>query len=256
MKSWELSVAVSRWKHRFEYIARAPMVYRNWWAMALPKLGYATVLHLRTGPSYYVRPRTLDLSIINETAFLNPYFGNGFVSLRPDSLIVDVGANIGDFTIQAARMCPHGRVIAVEPVRSAGEMIDRQAQLNGLGNIIWICAALGGADGEADVARPGSRYAPAHAARTRVPMKTLARLAGEQRLDRIDLLKLDCEGAEWDILPAAEDVLPRVRQICMEFHCERGWTAEKLTDWLKTRGFEVRHTGGSWNGLLWARRVI
>jgi FkbM family methyltransferase len=153
-------------------------------------------------------------------------------------------------------MCPHGRVIAVEPVRSAGEMIDRQAQLNGLDNVIWICATLGGADGEADVARPGSPYAHADAARTRVPMKTLARLAGEQRLDRIDLLKLDCEGAEWDILPAAEDVLPRVRQICMEFHCERGWTAEKLADWLKTRGFEVRHTGGSWNGLLWARRVI
>jgi hypothetical protein len=68
-------------------------------------------------------------------------------------------------------------------------------------------------------------------------------------------LKLDCEGAEWDILPAAERVLPRIRQISMEFHCERGWTALKLADWLRARGFMVSHTAGPWNGLLWATRI-
>jgi hypothetical protein len=67
-------------------------------------------------------------------------------------------------------------------------------------------------------------------------------------------LKLDCEGAEWDILPASEVVLPRVRQIAMEFHCERGWTVEKLANWLRSRGFVVRHTEGPGMGLLWARR--
>ena len=36
---------------------------------------------------------------------------------------------------------------------------------------------------------------------------------------------MDCEGAEWDILPAAEAVLPRVRQIAMEFHSAGGLDA-------------------------------
>ena len=85
-------------------------------------------------------------------------------------------------------------------------------------------------------------------------MVTLERLMEDYSIDTLDLLKLDCEGAEWDILPAAERVLPRVRQICMEFHCERGWTAAKLADWLRARGFIVSHTAGPWNGLLWARR--
>jgi len=40
----------------------------------------------------------------------------------------------------------------------------------------------------------------------------------------------------------------------MEFHCERGWTALKIADWLRVRGFTVSHTGGLWNGLLWATR--
>jgi hypothetical protein len=85
-------------------------------------------------------------------------------------------------------------------------------------------------------------------------MLTLERLMEDYSIDTLDLLKLDCEGSEWDILPAAERVLPRVDQICMEFHCERGWTAAKLAVWLREQGFTVSHTGGSWNGMLWARR--
>ena len=59
--------------------------------------------------------------IVNEAAFLNPYLGNGFVSLRPDAIVVDVGANIGDFTIRPHGCVPAGRVIAVEPLRSRPE---------------------------------------------------------------------------------------------------------------------------------------
>lgn len=256
MDAWTLSVALSRWRNRFEYVARAPLVYRNWWAMALPKLGHATVLHLRDGRHYHVRPNTLDLATVNEAVFKNPYLANGFVRLQADSVVVDVGANIGDFAIQAARMCPEGRVLAVEPVRSAGEMIARQASLNGVANVAWIYAALSSSEGESDAARADSKYAPGAAALEQVRMTTLGRLMADHGLDRIDLLKVDCEGAEWDILPAAEEVLPRVRQICMEFHSERGWTGARLADWLKERGFEVLYTTGTWNGLLWARRMV
>lgn len=255
MNTWTLSVAISRWKNRFQYVARAPFVYRNWWAMALPKLGYATVLHLRDGRRYHVRPHSQDLAIINEAAFLNPYLANGFVVLRPDSVVVDIGANIGDFSIHAARMCPAGRVFAVEPVRSAGALINGHARLNGVSNVTWICAALSSSEGEAVAAGPDSLYEKGAAAFERVRTMTLARLMEEHGVHQIDLVKLDCEGAEWDILPAAEDVMPRIRQICMEFHNERGWTAARLADWLETRGFEVLYTRGPWNGLLWARRA-
>ena len=67
-------------------------------------------------------------------------------------------------------------------------------------------------------------------------MVTLEELMDRCGIEAVDLLKLDCEGAEWDILPAAEGVLPRVRQICMEFHCERGWTAAKLAPGFARKG--------------------
>ena len=71
---------------------------------------------------------------------------------------------------------------------------------------------------------------------------TLARFMEEQGIQCIDLLKLDCEGAEWDILPSSIDILPKIGQICMEFHPDRGWTVEKLAGLLRDGGFEVIHT--------------
>jgi FkbM family methyltransferase len=223
--------------------------------MFLPKLGIDTVLELRDGSRYAVRGRTFDLSVINELAFTNPYLGHGYVAIAPDAVVVDVGANIGDFAVQAARLCPQGRVIAVEPLRSAGAMIATQARLNGLSNVTWFHAALSGVEGQPSARQDGAFYQTAADIAESPRVLTLGGLMTELGLTRIDLLKLDCEGAEWDILPAAEARLPQVAQICMEYHLEGGWTAEKLADWLTARGFTVKvNSGGGWNGLLWARR--
>jgi len=223
--------------------------------MFLPKLGIDTVLELRDGSRYAVRSHTFDLSVINELAFTDPYLGPGYVTVAPDAIVVDVGANIGDFAVQAARRCPQGRVVAVEPLRSAGGMIATQARLNGISNITWCHAALSAVEGEASALQDGAFYRTPADAADPARILTLSGLMAEYGLSHIDLLKLDCEGAEWDILPGAEALLPRVSQICMEYHHEGGWTAERLGTWLSGCGFTVRiQSGGGWNGLLWARR--
>lgn len=250
---WRGAVALSRWRHRLGYFVRAPAVYRNWWAMWLPKLGVDTTLELRDGSRYFVRAHTTDLAVVNEVAFIDPYLRGGRVEIQADAVVLDVGANIGDFTVQAARRCPRGRVIAVEPLVSAGSMIERQARLNGLTNITWVRAQLSGADGKT-AAHQGAGLYGSNDDNQAARILSLASLAAELRLDHIDLLKMDCEGAEWDILPASEPILARVRQICMEYHREGEWTPERLSQWLTTLGFDVTHQPGAWNGLLWARR--
>ena len=158
MTTWEVKVAVSRLHHRLLYLVKAPVVYRNWWAVALPKLGIDTVLRLRDGSRYFVRAHTLDVAVVNEAAMLNPYLGSGYVQIPPDATVIDVGANIGDFSIQAARRCPGGRVIAIEPLRDLGVLIERQASLNGVTNITWVRAALAGDEGITNANRDGSQY--------------------------------------------------------------------------------------------------
>ncbi len=251
---WELSVLGSRWRNRVRYLLAAPLAYRNWWAMLLPKFGVGVVLELRSGLRYLVRPGESDLAVVNEAAILNPYLGPGYLTLPEDAIVVDIGANIGDFTMQSARLCPQGRVIAVEPVSEHVRMIAVQTLLNSVENVTCFHAALGGSEGEVDIHIDGAQSSAHRSGRRaeRVRLTTLSKLMREVGIDRITLLKLDCEGAEWDILAAAEEVLPQVEQICMEFHCGQGWTPDKLASWLRERGYKVWHTPGPWNGFLWA----
>jgi FkbM family methyltransferase len=253
--SWRISVWLSRCRHTARYLVALPFAYRNWWAVFQSKLGADVVLELRDGTRFHVQARTTDLAAVNEAVILNPYLSSGEIVLREDAIVVDIGANIGDFTVLAARRCPRGRVLAVEPVTRSAEVIAAQVALNRLSNVTIVRAAVGAASRIAAIGDAGmsSRVVDGGSGDA-VPVVTLEWLMSEHHLDTVDLLKLDCEGAEWDILPAGAGVLPRVQQIAMEFHCERGWTAERLAEWLRERGYTVTHTGGEWNGVLWATR--
>ena len=79
---------------------------------------------------------------------------------------------------------------------------------------------------------------------------------GEQGIQSIDLLKLDCEGAEWDILPSSIEILPKIGQICMEFHLGVAGPWKGLQDCFAMEAFEVIHSPAIWNGLLWATRPV
>ena len=252
--TWSASVWLSRGRHTARYLAAAPFTYRNWWAVAFSKVGKNVVLEVRNGTRYFVRAGTADLAAVNETVIQNPYLRSGGIELPADATVIDIGAYIGDFTVQAAQACPRGRILAVDPIEAHLRMIERQIALNQLANVQTIRAAIGDRNALVGLAHGGMASRTVLGVQGTVEMVTLERLMDRYGVESVDLLKLDCEGAEWDILPAAEPVLSRVRQISMEFHAERGWTAPRMAAWLRARGFTVSHTSGRWNGLLWARR--
>ena len=254
--AWGFSVFLSRWRNRFRYAAAAPFLYRNWWEVFLAKLRLApTVLELRNGNKYLVRPHTTDLAVINEAVCMDPYLKPGYVHLNLDYTVVDVGANIGDFTVQAAKRCPNGHVYAVEPIADNCECIEKHLQLNLIHNVTILHAALGDKDGEISIHNAGSHSSAFWGGNgsEQVQLSTLASLMRDNHIETIDLLKLDCEGAEWSILPAAVELLPKVRQICMEYH-NAELSADWCEGWLQQHGYNVRRTAGKWNGLLWAWR--
>ena len=252
-----LSAFATRIRNRVEYAPNIPRVYRNWWAWPLPKLGVNTVLELRNGLRFSVRAGTTDLAVLNEAVFMNPYLASGHVELREDSVVMDVGANLGDFAIQAAARCPRGRVYAVEPMSEYSSLLETNQKLNRLSNLEIVRVALGDHEGEISLSIAGAE-STAHFNRTArtetARLTTLPQLMRDCGLERIDLLKMDCEGSEWDILPAARAALPRIRQICMEIHPSRGWTAEKLAEWLRSSGYQVWYNEPPARSILWARR--
>lgn len=139
--------------------------------------------------------------------------------LSPDCTFIDIGANVGIYSIFAAlRAGPRAKIVAVEPHPVALERLRCNLSLNDLANVVVAPVALGERPGplnlNAHVRNIGSssivfdESAPDSNAIT-VEGETLLGLCAKQGVTKIDAIKLDVEGAEDLILFPFFDQAPR-----------------------------------------------
>ena len=175
------------------------------------------------------------------------------IQLGPGDTVIDIGANVGLFAILAARIVgPQGKVFACEPASATFARLERNIKLNNFGNVTAINAAIGGANGEAQLCLGDrSAYAalrqegggdlqssPGAAAMETVRVRTLASVVEEFGIDRVKLLKLDCEGAEYDIFGGlAPKIARKIDQVSMEVHNIPGHSTTEIPQMLDRLGF-------------------
>lgn len=198
-----------------------------------------------------LRPSVGDRFGFYEVILRKDYLAAG-QSIHPGDTVIDVGANVGCFALLAAsRVGPTGRIIAVEPEARAFEQLRKNITLNGASNVIARQLAIGGHEGEVTLhttvesalfssiyTRVNRSYVAGEA--QTVPMITLAQLMKQESVERCQYLKLDCEGAEHDIVASlASDVAERIKQITMELHKVDGHDAGVLASKLQSLGFAL-----------------
>jgi FkbM family methyltransferase len=135
--------------------------------------------------------------------------------LRPGMTFIDVGANMGYFTLQAARLVGNsGRVISIEPAPQNFSLLQRSIDLNGYTNTIALPVALSDRDGSAGLQILGRStehtLAPLKVTdlpRVVVPTRTLDSLIAEQKLSRVDMVKIDVQELELEVLRGATETL-------------------------------------------------
>jgi FkbM family methyltransferase len=174
--------------------------------------------------------------------------------------IADVGAHVGAFTVYAAFRAPQARVVAVEPEPRNFRDLSANVERNGLGGRVEaLNRALGSPGSVVELHVPpnresGSTFEPGGAVVSAEGVsleQLLVRLGGS-----VDLLKLDCEGAEWDLLDAAaEGGWQGVARIVMECHAIRGHSVDEMAERLKAEGFEVRILQRKASLVTWADEV-
>jgi FkbM family methyltransferase len=229
-------------------------------------------VELEKGLSLVSGPDEPLINLIKEV-FVDDCYRLAELQLRPGEVIVDIGANVGTFALAAARTFPQASIICVEPEASAHARLEHNVRHNGLSQIRMVHAACGGASGEQVLyARQlqmnapaalstlyttdnyGSRFAPI----ATVPVVSLDRLFSTYNIAACGLLKLDCEGSEYEILLNADlDVLYKIRRLAMEYHVGlTDHTPDELVNWLDGCGFAVERQPllDEEGGYLYARR--
>jgi FkbM family methyltransferase len=165
--------------------------------------------------------------------------------------ILDIGANIGFFSVAARGRYPHATIHAYEPNPRVISILESNTAPLG---IEIHAEAVGARDGRTTILDVGD----SNQART-VTSETgeIPQVSLETAIDRlggtVDLLKLDCEGAEWDLFRAT-DAWKRVRNVRMEYHLFRGETIAQVEQTLNGLGFDVmRLQPGPGFGMAWAK---
>jgi FkbM family methyltransferase len=170
-------------------------------------------------------------------------------SIRPDSVVVDVGANIGAFTIPLARQLrERGRVVAIEAAPSVAPVLALNVALNRLTNVVVVeCAASTGEishvpfyEAPSDHFGMGSSAPQFHVSPIEIAAMSLDRILRENNVSEVAVVKVDVEGFEAHVFQGAMELLhsphrrPRiVFEFCdwaeeRAFPGKRGWAQEIL----------------------------
>jgi FkbM family methyltransferase len=155
---------------------------------------------------------------------LTEYTVGGFYVPADGDVVLDVGANVGLFSVWLARRAAGIRVWAFEPFRENYDALVNN--LSGWDNRVTpLNVALGRAEGSGHMLATGNRSldhrlaAGQLAGVPEIRVISLADAVGLSGADVVDFLKLDVEGAELDIFEGADAAtLRRIRKLAIEYH--------------------------------------
>ncbi|MEM8533473.1 MAG: FkbM family methyltransferase [Chloroflexota bacterium] len=229
---------------------------------------FPLLITLRNGSQFWVRS-PMDIWIIKETCLDRDYEANG-TPIENGWNIIDIGAGLGDFAIHAARQNPRGMVFAYEPSPDSFALLRKNIHLNNTRNVVAFPQAVNGHMQELQLEvgsgvpvmystvshnhTPDSQVLQVHAT-------TLDMLFVDLCLEYCDLLKVDCEGAEYDIFfHTSEETLRRVSRVALEYHNDiTPYSHVDLITLLQKQGFGVQHMPNPAHreiGYLYAERIV
>lgn len=217
-----------------------------------PSIAHEQTIVLRgSGQKFKIR-NVMDIWSIKET-FLDRFYERFSTSIGNGWTVMDIGGGIGDFTVFVATQNEKSIVYAFEPTPNSFRLLQENLLLNQIENAQVFPQAIWSRNSEividTTIGQPGQFTSKAietksdlHEGHMLVPSLTLEQAFEVTGIALCNLLKIDCEGAEYEILfhtPIA--VLERIERIIMEYHDNvTEYTHRDLVAFLRDRGFAVK----------------
>lgn len=175
----------------------------------------------------------LDLSLFLFGNFQKHVSENKFIHLPHDAIIFDIGANVGIMSLNFARKAVHGKTYAFEPTHYALQKLQRNLDLNPkVSSAIQVINTFISSEVKqtSDIKafsswkidkKVGEGQHPVHGGTAMstdgVPTITIDKYIDSQEINRLDFIKIDTDGHEYDVLTGAEKTIQQLRpQIIFE----------------------------------------
>ncbi len=220
------------------------------------------ILNLKNGLKIKLRTNSTDLQAFANVWVLEEYGIDDFKIIESD-VIIDIGGHIGLFALFASSKSKKGKIISVEPYPNNFNLLKENMNNNNFRNIILINKAVSKTDKNLELFVDSTDDA-AHSiykiGEEVIQIKgiTLKQIMLENQITKCDMLKIDCEGAEFEIIKSLSDVeLLKMDKICLEYHINKN--DETLLKNLKNRLEKMNYKitiipTNSYLGMLYAKK--
>ena len=176
-------------------------------------------------------------------------------NINKGDTIIDCGANIGEFSLLAARKVgPTGKVISIEPARKIATKLKENFLLNNFDNFKILELAVGDKPHKATLYEHGISEASSldstllgkpTTGTSEIQVETLDNIISSLDIDKVDMIKIDVDAFEYETLLGCRESFSknRIKNILCEVHYsllkKRGINDNMIYDMLKKNGFSV-----------------
>ena len=212
------------------------------------RVGFRTKSMNVDGDRVLVRRASVDEQIVR-CVMLDLDYTRGWEPIGKADTVIDIWGNIGAFALIASRAAPDGHVFTFEPETDNFRLLKRNIAANGRRNVTAVHAAVAAKSGVVRLfkATKGSLHTTVEGRLDASGLEetravSLADIMDSHGIDRVDFLKIDCEGAEYEILYGLpSDYFPRIQRIALEYHARENKRARarELAGFLLAQGFEL-----------------
>ncbi len=211
--------------NRLSYWSRFVKTYKNWFSILFNRLVGKKVIKVLLNNGYIVTgsEKSPLLTVMDETFLLRVYTPP-FIPVDIGDIVVDIGANVGDFSIFASTLGA-SKVFSYEPDKeSYGDLVSN-IKNNNITNIEPVNKAVSNRKGRVKFYRTSINggnslyHTNDTIEKTTVISITLQDIFKYHNLKKIDFLKIDCEGSEGNIIYHTPNyVWKNIRKISLEYH--------------------------------------
>jgi FkbM family methyltransferase len=200
----------------------------------------------------HYRPGTVDENVLNESFEKDLFFTlTPEYRLQPDHIIVDIGAHIGCFSLLAASKATSGKIYSFEPAAETYQLLEKNVQTNKLSNIKIFQSAVAAKNGTTRLYHDTLTGNWGHTIIKEVSAEsemvnciTLESFIESEKIQHIDFIKFNCEGAEFGILiNTSPAILRRINCMLILYHgyLEETYSKEQLAEHLSNAGFIIHY---------------
>jgi len=225
-------------------------IFKNWYVY--PKVYYKlindkfVIFETKTDLKIKIRVRSTDLMALTNVWMINEYEIEDF-EINANDTVIDIGAHIGLFSLLVSQLCKTGKILSFEPISENFDLLVSNLKLNHVNNVLPFNLAVSKNLGRLELFLNNDQSAHSIFSKNlksiSVESTSLQKIFDENKISSCKLLKLDCEGAEYEIIDSLPpECFDKIQNMAIEYHLAdtKPELVKNLIAKIKNAGFKIK----------------